>query len=295
MAKVIDSLNESESDLVGRLATARFARLALLDVSEWWVSAMSPGFRTALEEASRWDAAAPTARDVASLASFVDESLDLLDETPTGELYYPYQATCMLETCCWGFGEGRGRKFLARLWEDSQRYMGHVDWQLGKSRILSEESNRFQKLDEKLWLRHARLSGTEDDEYESFVRVSTEVGDECIDALRCALSEEATADFVIILDESVKENFDGLVERGAHGARLKFGDPIYTRRMNDANLDFFDNPAFLYVWGLDGAAVAGLLRSADTERVLVDSRRPDGMVVDGAGFIANPVESTRSW
>ncbi|MFE3494291.1 hypothetical protein ACFXOM_29135 [Streptomyces sp. NPDC059169] len=300
MAVVIEalaSLSESESDLVARLAISRYARLALLPGTSWWAEALPHGFHEAVEDATQWDQVAPSTRAVVRLESLVDEALELMDETPTGGLYYPYQAAAVISHSCWGLGEGRGHaKFLSRLWEDAQRYARHVDWQLTNSRIPTETVDWFQNREKDLWRRHTRLSGAEDAVYEALAAFSREVAGEYTDALSCALSDAATADFVLILDDGSKGSFEPLIERwGAAGRKARFDSSIYPGRMDDGNRTYFDHPAFLYVWGGDEGEVADLLRSAGVDRVLVDVRSQDGSVIEGPGFIADPVKSVTAW
>ncbi|MFD7614791.1 hypothetical protein [Streptomyces sp. NPDC059828] len=291
------SLSEAESDLTARLAVSRYARLVLLPGPDWWTAALPQGFRDAVSAGLGWDATPPSPRDLVRLDSLVEEALDLLDEEPTGELYYPYQAASLLSHACWGLGEGRGHeRFISRLCEDAHRYADHVDRQLRKSRIPTWTDGWFVEREKDLWRRHTRLSGTEDAAYEELAAFSHQVASEYIDALSCALSEAATADFVLILDEGSKGGFEQLIEQWeAAGRKAGFDRSIYPGRMDDANRTYFDHPAFLYIWGGDEVEVADLLRSAGVDRVLVDVRSQDGSIIEGPAFIADPVKSVTSW
>ncbi|WP_189602259.1 hypothetical protein [Streptomyces lateritius] len=249
-----------------------------------------------MTEAIHWGEAVPDARAIARLESLAAEAIALVDETPAGELYYPYQATTFVSGVCWGLGEGVGHpKFLGRLWEDALRYAGHVDWQLRQSRIPTGTQDPFQALERTLWLRHARLSGSEDETYRELTAFSREVAGEYIDALRCALSEAATADFILVLDAADKPRFEGIVEKWTGAQRARFDECVYPGRMADADRTFFESPAFLYLWGVDETEVAALLREAGVSRVHVDVRAQDGSVIVGEAFVADPVKSVTSW
>ncbi|WP_189601326.1 hypothetical protein [Streptomyces lateritius] len=296
MDEVLGSLDEAETALTTRLAVSRYARLALLPGPGWWQESLPHGFREAVAEAVRWDEAVPDARAIARMESLADKVIDLVDETPAGELYYPYQATTFVSSACWGLGEGRGHpKFFGRLWEEALRYAGHVDWRLRESRIPTDNQDPFQTLERTLWLRHARLSGSEDETYRQLAAFSREVAEEYVDAVRCALSEAATADFILILDAADKPRFDRIIGEWTGVRRARFDECIYPGRMADADRTFFESPAFLYLWGVDETEVATLLREAGVSRVHVDVRAQDGSVVEGAAFIADPVKSVTSW
>ncbi|MFF8279598.1 hypothetical protein ACF05T_26340 [Streptomyces lateritius] len=294
--EVLSSLSEAESGLAARLAISRYARLMLLPGPGWWTGSLPHGFHEAVAEAVHWDEVVPDAGAVARLESLADEVIDLVDETPSGELYYPYQATIFVSSACWGLGEGRGHpKFLGRLWEDALRYAGHVDWQLRESRIPTEKQDPFQTLERTLWLRHTRLSGSEDETYRQLSEFSREVSKKYVDALRCALSEAATADFILLLDVTDKPRFEPIVGEWTGVPRARFDECIYPGRMVAADRTFFESPAFLYLWGVDETEVAALLREAGVSRVDVDVRARDGSVIEGGAFIADPVKSVTHW
>ena len=56
---------------------------------------------------------------------------------------------------------------LTDLWEYAKRFASHVDWQLSKSRILPADGDPFMAREESLWLRHSRLSGADDAEFDA--------------------------------------------------------------------------------------------------------------------------------
>lgn len=232
-------------------------------------------------------------RDVAALESLVDEALDTADETPTGEAYYPYQAAAILSHCAWGLGGNPGGKFLARLREEVDRYAGHVDWQLGQSRIATPEPGWFRSREERLWLRAARLG--DEAEYAAMAALSQEIAQEYTHALARALSEEATADYVLVVEDAVKDAYVRATGAAPAGVRVAVGASVHLPETDDANRTYFENPAFVCVWGGDGEYVAGLLRQAGTDRVLVDPRREDGSVIEGRAFAAAPVPTGTPW
>lgn len=293
VAEVLNSLSDGESDQVARLAVARFAPLALLDVSAWWNRAVPSGYRPAVGTAQGWATTPPSPRDVAALESLVDEALDTADETPTGEAYYPYQAAAILSHCAWGLGGNPGGKFLARLREEVDRYAGHVDWQLGQSRIATPEPGWFRSREERLWLRAARLG--DEAEYAAMAALSQEIAQEYTHALARALSEEATADYVLVVEDAVKDAYVRAAGAAPAGVRVAVGASVHLPETDDANRTYFENPAFVCVWGGDGEYVAGLLRQAGTDRVLVDPRREDGSVIEGRAFAAAPVPTGTPW
>ncbi|MFF1477359.1 hypothetical protein ACFVYD_07250 [Streptomyces sp. NPDC058301] len=293
MAEVLNSLSDGESDQVARLAVARFAPLALLSVSTWWNEAVPAGYRPAVGAAEGWATTPPSPRDVARLESLVDEALDTVDETPTGEAYYPYQAAAILSHCAWGLGGNPGGAFLVRLREEIDRYAGHVDWQLRQSRIPTLEPDWFRTREEKLWLRVARLG--DEGEYAPMAQLSREIADEYTRAVTRALSDEATADYVLVVEDAVKDAYVAAAGAVPAGVRVAVGESLHLPGMDDANRTYFETPAFVYVWGGDGEYVAGLLRRAGTDRVLVDTRRQDGSVIEGRAFAAAPVPTSSPW
>lgn len=105
--KVNAGLDDDAIRQVWALLLQRYARVACSDVSPWWNGRSGPltEFLVAIDDDAAWDDGR-----VARLLSVSEEYLDLLDETPTGELYYPYQALTLVEDCCNGILGEAGRK-----------------------------------------------------------------------------------------------------------------------------------------------------------------------------------------
>jgi hypothetical protein len=251
-----------------------------------------------MQEAVSWDSVVPAPRDVVRVESLADEALDLLDETPMGGLYYPYQAAALVSHACWGLGDGRGHeRFLPQLRETAERYAKHLDWQLARSRIPMERDNWFQHRETDLWHRHTQLPVSDVESCDALAAFSRRTAEEYAEAISCALSEAATADFIVIVGSENRERLQSIAGRWAAEGdrRAVFDTCVRPGRMAGADRTSFDDPAFLYLWGADENEVADLLREAGAHRVLVDVRRPDGAVVDGAAFVMHPVKSVRTW
>jgi hypothetical protein len=191
-------------------------------------------------------------------------------------------------------GGDPGAKIVNSLWEYSTRFASHVDWELLKSRILTEEPDTFQKHEERLWLQASRLNDDSVNEFDALVMASRKLAVDSLQVLSLDFRVEATADYIVVSEDAGQAPPIEATQQESQGLRMMHGSSIYTNRMDDAYRIYFERPTYLYVWG-SGEALADFLQKNANVRTLVDSRRPDGMVVDGASFIVNPVDSTSSW
>jgi hypothetical protein len=185
-------------------------------------------------------------------------------------------------------------KVVNSLWEYSARFASHVDWELGRSRILTEEPDAFRKREERVWLWASRLLDESVDEFDGLVMASRKLAVDSLEVRSLAFLEEATADYVVVSEDAAQLLGGEANQREPQGLRIIPGRSIYASRMDEAYRTYFHRPEYLYVWGSKEALV-GFLQGHGEIRTLIDSRRPDGMVVDGASFVAGPIESTSSW
>lgn len=260
-----------------------------------WQPRIDDALHAALSEMAGGQWSSEDVRFLAEIESRTLEYLEQFDEEPIGISYYPYSAIMLILTGLPILTNGDPEaKIINSLWEYSRRFSAHVDWELRNSRILTAEPNIFERCEERIWFRVSRLSDEDAGEFATLVNASCEFSLECLGMLSLAFREEATADFVVIFDDTRRSSLKGALQREVCGLRVAQSDSIYSARMDDANRTYFERPGCIYVWG-SGEALADFLREFGDVRTLVDSRRPDGMVLDGASFIANPVNSTLSW
>jgi hypothetical protein len=296
---VIEDLNSTLSERVivqaAYAAVSRYAAIAAGDFANAVDPAMDDVLRGMLRDigSSNW-----SIEDVlftAKINSRIFDYLALFDEEPTGETYYPYSSLLQAITGLAVATRGVSPLSLGPLWEYALRFAKHVDWQLRKSRILVNGFSSFEELERGLWLRHSRLTGEIDFEYREFLKSSSALAAEYVDALSCALAEESTADYVVIFEDSTESRFRHGDSHDFRDLRWRLGRSIYIERMDDANVTYFVKPGYLYVWCLDELVVSRFLASELDVKGLVDPRRPDGMVVEAPAFIQNPVRSVREW
>lgn len=164
----------------------RYSAVASIKVSPWWNEWAAPTVATSLEQFI----GSPIVMDprlVAQLVSRAAEALDLLDETPTGALYYPYQALMLVEMAGQLFLTDETPR-LARLVEYVGRFAGHVDWQLGTSGILTPSAESFAARETRLWQHASDLTGRADAAFVSYVEESDELAAAYRHAVTAALA-----------------------------------------------------------------------------------------------------------
>jgi hypothetical protein len=300
---MIESVNGVLGDGAARqvfvAALDRYASVARTDVDTWWDANASVILLPSLGMFGQAQLVDDT-KSVAALLSRVSEALDLLDETPTGTLYYPYTALTLAEMAADALLVGRCRADLSKLWEYSKRFAGHVDWQLHKSRIFTAGEKTFESLERLLWLRNSRLTGDDDAEFAAYFAASRSLADRYVEAIRAAFVSNSSADYVVIAEashiEGISESGDWPPEGGTDQLRWKIGgDPIYVAESSPLNSVNLRSAEFLYIWCRRPEVVAEFLSEHVQPPAWVDPRQPDGMVIEIEGFLLDPVESCAVW
>jgi hypothetical protein len=297
-------LNESLSARARRqLSYARVAGYATFAVKwpeeekslDGWSPRIDDALRAVLTEIAGGAWSVADARLLGEVESRTGEYFEAFDEEPIGAAYYPYFAVLLILMGLPILTRSDPEvKLVNSLWEYSTRFVSHVDWELRKSRILTEEPDAFRMHEERVWLQASRLDDESVNAFDELVMASRKLAVDCLEVLPFAFREEAAADYVVVSEDAGQRSLADAFKRKPQGLRMMRGRSIYTSHMDDAYRTYFQRPAYLYVWG-SKEALADFLRGAAEIRTLVDLRRLDGMVVDGASFMANPIESTSSW
>lgn len=292
-----DSLTESAARQVLLSAVSRYARIATLDVDPWWSTASGGILGSTLMTLAQ-SPPPDESRRVAEVLSRVGEALDLVDETPTGPRYYPYNALTQVEMAAKALLANGRAPALNGLWEYALRFATHVDWQVRKSRIFMSAGQSFTVREETLWLRNARLTGEVDTDYEAYVRTSVGLADAYMEAVVAALSENSSADHVVTTEAAGLALDEAGVWRphGRPEVRWRVGGPsIYVGDASPVGSVNLRSIQFVYLWSDSPRSVAAFIAAHVPGPAWVDCRAEDGRVFERAAFLEDPQPTTPAW
>ena len=304
---MIERLNQTLDDEVAsrviELALQRYSIIAGSRVAAWWNAQVSDAVVTALQAFASDTDNASDVRKVAQLLSLVSEALDVVDETPVGDIYYPYTATTLVESCCKAIMNGATAAPLDGLWEGVTRFASHVDWQLRKSRIFVPESAFFAGREAQLWLRNARLTGQLDAEYVGYRDASVALAHLYLSAVDSALGPNSSAAYVVLceaeeVDRLRRRLSEGVWDAGSAGDAVRWrtgGTSVYIGEWSPEASGFFESVDYVYLWSPSPTAAAAFIDANVEGRALVDPRDPTGMVLDRDGFVEKPVPTSPPW
>ncbi|WKX09790.1 hypothetical protein [Streptomyces sp. NL15-2K] len=177
-----ESLENSRRILRLRVAMRRFAPIFESDLSDEWLmlSGGIPGRAESirLAQISSDDENAVSLEDVEQLQSSLGEVLDVLDEDPVGDVYYPYTAAMLLELYCRSATGDLPDDAPVSLEEWVARFARHVDWQLEKSGIPAPEPAFFARQEEALAALEVSLSGNRDAAWLDAMEKSGQLGEQ---------------------------------------------------------------------------------------------------------------------
>jgi hypothetical protein len=125
--------------------------------------------------------------DVEQLQSFLGEVLDVLDEDPVGDVYYPYTAAMLLELYCRSATGDLPDDAPVSLEEWVARFARHADWQLEKSGISAPEPAFFARQEEDLAALEVSLSGNRDAAWVAAMEKSSQLGEQYLQHLTRAV------------------------------------------------------------------------------------------------------------
>jgi hypothetical protein len=125
--------------------------------------------------------------DVEQLQSFLGEVIDVLDEDPVGDVYYPYTAAMLLELYCRSATGDLPDDAPVSLEEWVARFARHVDWQLEKSGIPAPEPAFFARQEEDLAALEVSLSGNRDAAWVAAMEKSSQLGEQYLQHLTRAV------------------------------------------------------------------------------------------------------------
>ncbi|MFF3581618.1 hypothetical protein [Streptomyces mirabilis] len=165
-----------------RVAVRRFAPIFESDISEAWI-VLSEGI-AARDECIRLVEILGNAEnsvsidDVEQLQTHLGEVLDVLDEDPVGDVYYPYTAAMLLEVYCRSATGDLPEGAPVPIEEWVARFARHVDWQLEKSGISSPGPTFFERQEEALAALEVSMSDSRDAAWLAAVDKSSQLGEQ---------------------------------------------------------------------------------------------------------------------
>ncbi|MFV2119171.1 hypothetical protein ACE14D_12285 [Streptomyces sp. Act-28] len=121
------------------------------------------------------------------LLEVLGELLDLWDEEPMGDTYYPFKTAELIELYCRMATGDLPDDAPVPLAEWVERFAGHVDWQLAKSGVDLGRPHYFTSLEESLQSAEAELTGQDGPQFREFLERCRDTGEQYVSALNSAL------------------------------------------------------------------------------------------------------------
>lgn len=187
-----DSLDSAKLILKLRVAIRRFSPIFESDLSSMWTM-LSEGVH-GREESIRLARFSNDVENVMSiddvelLQSSLGEVLDVLDEDPTGDVYYPYTAATLIELYCRSATGDLPDDAPASIDRWVARFARHVDWQLEKSRIPVPGSAFFAHQEEAFVALELSLSGNRDSAWLAAMEKSRQLGEQYLQHVTRAIN-----------------------------------------------------------------------------------------------------------
>ncbi|MFE7572279.1 hypothetical protein ACFU76_35950 [Streptomyces sp. NPDC057539] len=174
-----------------RTAIARFSPIVTAGLSQNWTEIVDGNqewgdFSRLAVKASDEDIAVGIA-DIEAILQAIAVLLDLFDEEPIGDTYYPFKAAELIELHCRMVTGDLSGSAPVGLSEWIDRFAQHVEWQLKTSGVNRAESEGFRQIEHGFQLQCSDLLVQDKASFRDSMTESRRAGEQYVAILRSAL------------------------------------------------------------------------------------------------------------